>query len=97
MVFLYLHWETRNNFQVNGILLLLTLVKLARKTIAYLHSIFAFQLSFALFLTFGFFVRLGLAIRLAVRLGLGFGLGFGFGFGLGFVGDGTLQGTFLGV
>ena len=60
MVFLYLHWETRNNFQVNGILLLLTLVKLARKTIAYLHSIFAFQLSFALFLTFGFFVRLGL-------------------------------------
>jgi hypothetical protein len=43
MVSLYLHWETRNNFQVNGILLLLTLVKLARKTIAHLHSSFAFQ------------------------------------------------------
>ena len=43
MVFLYLHWERRNNFQVTGVLLLLTLVKLARKTIAHLHSSFAFQ------------------------------------------------------
>ena len=35
MVSIYLHWETRNNFQVNGFLLWLTLVKLARKTIAH--------------------------------------------------------------
>ena len=43
MVSLYLHWETRNNFQVNGVLLLLTLVKLAGKTTAHLHLIFVFQ------------------------------------------------------
>ena len=54
MVFLYLHWETRNNFQVNGVLLLLTLVKLAGKTIAHLHLIFAFQLFFTPFFTLGF-------------------------------------------
>ena len=59
MVFLYLHWETRNNFQVNGVLLLLTLVKLAGKTIAHLHLIFAFQLFFTPFFTLGFAGRLG--------------------------------------
>jgi hypothetical protein len=42
MVPLCLHQETRNNFQVNG-WLLLTFVKLARETTAQSHSIFSFK------------------------------------------------------